>query len=150
MSDLIVNTDSYVTLEEANRYVMDYYGEDSPEYKAWFSLDTSDNTRIVALRASAKALNNLRYKGKKAVAGQPLAFPRKFNNFPGVVYLPYIGQYSDTSLIQGMGSNNGLESAKEAQIVNAVAGLAIDGGIIADVTSRTVSGIRANIVTGKQ
>ena len=140
--ELIVNTNTYVTLEEADEYVATHYLSSSTEYKAWFDDTRPQSDRVVALIASAKALNNLRYKGRKAVAGQPLAFPRVLHIFPGVMYLPYTSQYFDSSLYEGVNtSDGGLSSAKEAQIVNAVAHLALNPDIITEVSDRTVKGI---------
>lgn len=141
---LILNTNSYVTLEEANEYVETHYLSSSPEYKAWFDENRPESDKIVALIASARALNNLRYKGRKVVPGQPLAFPRVLVTLPGIAYIPFVSQYFDSSLYEGVSSQDGgLSAAKEAQIVNAVAHLSLNPTIVADVTERTVKGILA-------
>jgi len=139
--ELVVNYNSYVTLEEADEYVQSHYLSTSPEYKAWFNDSLSREDKIRSLIASARALNNLRYKGRKKVPGQKLAFPRVFNTFPGHLYLPFVSQYMDSSLLEGVGGSDGLEAAKEAQIVNSVAHLTLSPNIVTSVTERTVQGI---------
>lgn len=140
MADLVINKNSYVTLDEANQIVADSYLSTSAEVARWGSL--SDADKIVALTSSAKALNNLRYKGRKMIRNQPLAFPRVYSVFPGITWMPFISQYYDSSLIDtGFASSNGLEEAKLAQVKNAVAGITLDSSIITDTVERSVQGI---------
>lgn len=140
-ADLVLNTNTYVTLEDADAYVESNFLSQSPEYKAWFDETRPESDKVVALLSSAKALNNLRYKGRKLVRGQSLAFPRSFNTFPGVIYTPYVSQFTDNSLIEGVGGSNGLDSAKEAQVVNAVYHLSLNPALAQEVSDRAISGI---------
>jgi hypothetical protein len=147
MADLQVNVDSYVTLDDAEAYVKAYFKTTSPERTAWESASAED--KEISLRMSCQALNNLWYKGQKAIGGQPLAFPRTYSSYPGIIYLPYASQTRDTSLLGSTGDStdgemkSGIASAKKAQIVNALAGLALSPEVVADVTDRTIKGIRA-------
>lgn len=143
MAELQVNINSYVSLEEAENYIQTFYTSTSAERVKWGAL-TEDDKKIVLL-SSARALNNLRYKGQKKIKGQPLAFPRKYQVVGfGLGYVPYTSQYIDNSLYEGaFGSGDGLAAAKEAQIVNAVTGVAMDSDIITDVLERSVAGIKS-------
>ena len=141
MADIVVNKNSYVTLEEAENIIADTYLSTSQEIQRWSAL--SDSDKCVALINSALALNNLRYKGRKMVRNQPLAFPRVYSVFPGITWVPFISQFYDNSLIDhfDVEGTNGLPQAKLAQVKNAVAGVALDSGIITDTVERTVQGI---------
>lgn len=143
MAEIKVNFNSYVTLEEADDYIKTYYTSTSAERTTWESLPEED--KIIALLSSARALNNLRYKGQKKIKGQPLAFPRKYATMGfGVSYIPFVSQYVDSSLYEGVwGSGDGLSAAKEAQIVNAITGLSMDTSIITEVLERSVAGIKS-------
>jgi hypothetical protein len=144
MTQLVVNTNTYVTLAQADEYVENHFLSDSTEYLQWFSDTRPERDKIVALVDSAESLNFLLYKGRKAVAGQKLAFPRRSNSMPGMVMLPWAPQAFDGTLLSGSnGSNNGLESAKSAQIVNAVARLALNPRVYAEVQERTAAGIKS-------
>ena len=104
VSDLIVNKNSYVTLAEAESIITNTYTSDSPELKKWNLLSRDD--KIIVLRNSALALNNLRYKGRKMQRRQPLAFPRQYAVIPGIMWTPYISQYYDNSLIDNFNTAN--------------------------------------------
>jgi hypothetical protein len=142
MADLQVNVDSYVSLDDAEAYVKDYFKTNSPERVAWEGASADD--KVISLRMSCQALNNLRYKGQKAIGGQPLAFPRTYSSYPGIVYLPYYSQSRDSTLLGSVsGGDDGIKNARKAQMVNALAGLALPTEVIADVTDRTIKGIRS-------
>ena len=89
MSEVI----GYVTLEEANNYVINHFMDTNAVRVAWESL--SDANKMVLLRNSYKAIEALPIRGRKACTIQPSAFPR----YP---------------------SNEVPEQVKEAQIANAV------------------------------
>lgn len=143
MAELLIHTNSYVTLEEADEYVNTHYLSNSPERVAWSNPNLPESDKVVALISSATALNNLKYKGRKARAGQLLAFPRRHVSFPGSMMLPYVPQLYDGSLIEGVSGGNGLYAAKSAQIVNAIAHLTLDPKIYNEVVGRTATGIRS-------
>ena len=143
MAELRKNINSYVDLTEANSYVETYYTSTSAERTKWNAL--SDDDKVISLLSSARALNNLRYKGQKKIKGQPLAFPRKYNVMGfGYGYIPYVSQYIDSSLFEGsFDAGDGLMAAKEAQIVNALTGITMNQNIITDVLERSVAGIKS-------
>ncbi len=143
MAEIKVNINSYVSLEEADNYIETYYTSTSAERLKWQELSEED--KKIKLISSARALNNLRYKGQKEINGQPLAFPRKYAVYGFCfAYAPYVSQYKDNSLLEGIsGSGNGLDAAKEAQIVNAITGITMDEGIITDVLERSVAGVKS-------
>jgi len=142
-AELTVHINTYVTLAEANTYVEEQYLDSSTEAQAWVNASDTDKTK--ALIASATSLQNLSYKGRKKGTGQKLAFPRKYSvAMPGIVWLPYTPQSYDGSLIEGVGgTGDGWKAAQEAQILNAVAHLSIDGDLVADIRERTVSAVRS-------
>ena len=65
---------SYVTLEEANEYVLTHYTSESATRKMWD--ETSDEDKMVILTVSADAINNLPLTGCKTYPDQENAFPR--------------------------------------------------------------------------
>lgn len=143
MAELERNINSYCTLDEAEEYINTYYTSNSAERVKWATLSEED--KIISLLSSARALNNLRYKGQKKIKGQPLAFPRKYGVVGfGLGYIPYTSQYIDSSLYEGaFDSGDGFIAAKEAQIVNAVTGVALNQDVITDVLERSVAGIKS-------
>lgn len=74
MSELIVGTNSYVTLEEAEQYIADYYLTTDNLRIQWNSLPTED--KQTALRKSARLIDALPLVGRKATNTQTMAFPR--------------------------------------------------------------------------
>lgn len=70
MSEVI----GYVTLEEANEYVTNHFMSSNVTRVAWESLDDAD--KEVLLRNSYRAIEALTFRGRKACATQPSAFPR--------------------------------------------------------------------------
>lgn len=146
MGKIEVGVNSYVTLEEAQAYVSTFYMSTSAEFKAWTSETLSDDDKETALIASAQALNNLKYNGRKRVPGQKLAFPRVTVLMPGIYWTPFVVQYADTSLSScGYGGDNGLESAKAAQIENALAHI-LYGCTYTTTKKRALSGITSKRV----
>ena len=140
---LEVHNNTYVTREEADELVNSLYLSNSPEFEVWFGDTTPDGDKIRALISSATALNNLKYKGGKARKGQKLAFPRKDTTGYGQFPILFRSQLYDNTLIDSFGDSNGLESAKKAQVANAIAMLTLDPNIKRDVTERLVTGIKA-------
>lgn len=143
---LEVGINSYVTLEEAEDYVISHYMSNSPEFTAWNAL--SDNDKAVALVTSATALNNaFTYVGKKVIAGQKLAFPRSYTLLPGIVNLPFRSQYFDSTLISSNDtSDGGLDLAKEAQLVNAVSMVTSGAELQSSISKRRFSGIKSESI----
>lgn len=137
---LVVGTNSYCTLEEANEYIDTHFVSDSIESEIWGRL--SDKDKEVYLIDSADSLNGLNYKGRKRVSGQALVFPRMNYMMPGIIQLPIVcNQFADMTLISGLGRDDGLEMAKEAQIENAVAHSLIGSRVINDTRTRVLSGL---------
>lgn len=140
MSRIKIGINSYVTLEEANEYLDNNYISTSLERNKWNSL--TDDDKEIYLIDSAKSLNGLKYKGRKQLDGQYLAFPRVNNILPGYINIPvYMLQNSDYTLIKGFGNGDGLESAKEAQIVNAIYHSITDDSLTDSSRKRRLSGI---------
>jgi hypothetical protein len=119
---LVIGTNSYVTLEEANSYVSLHYPSISYEYKAWFNETLTDSDKIVMLIQSAASLNRLKYAGRKKITNQKLAFPRSKSTPPGTIQIPIVfNQSGDYTLIDGFSTSDGLELAGYAQIENSIA-----------------------------
>lgn len=136
-----VNINSYVTLDEADTYVRENYLSSSPEYVNWLGDNVKNTDKMAALISSAKVLNRYKYKGAKVIYGQPLAFPRRDIAYPGLVPLLFRSQTYDNTLIDSTYGSDGLELAKEAQIVNAVAMLSVNQSLVTEVRERRFSGI---------
>ena len=80
---LIVNKDTYITLEEANTYLSQHYVSTDPLLIQWNSL--SDNDKEVFLRRAFDQMNSLPYTGRPKNPKQLLPFPR--HNFDSNDYL---------------------------------------------------------------
>lgn len=138
---------SYVTIEDADSYIESHFLDNSPEYKAWFSTELTEENKMRLLISSTTSIDNLfKFRGKKLNDAQILQFPRVFaiSPFPASFPLLFISQYYDNGLIKGINTDdtsNGLNSAKEATIVNAVAGLIINPNLKVETNKRILSGI---------
>jgi hypothetical protein len=97
------NSDSYVTVNEADSYIHSYYGSGSPFVEStWNAL--SEDAKEHRLRLAALFLEDFGYRGKKACRDQFLAFPRWWKtdwNYPA-----YEDQYITMSDIPGYGDGS--------------------------------------------
>lgn len=143
---LTVNTNSYVTLEQASTLVASYFSPNSPEYTSWASATAATQTAV--LINACLSLNNLRYKGAKQVPGQLLAFPRIGAMFPGVIYIPFISPVYDNTLYSGNSDDTGINAASAAQCVSAATMLSQDTNMRADIIDRTSRGLRSRRMPG--
>lgn len=71
---LIIGEDTYVTLDEANQYIKNYYLSSDPLRVQWES--TADTDKEILLRKSFSQINELPFTGKPTNAKQSLPFPR--------------------------------------------------------------------------
>jgi len=109
---IIVNTNSYITVLEADALVASLYISTDPSRVAWNALEDAD--KGVLLVRSLKELERLRVTGCKTDITQVLAFPRNANTVvPDLV--------------------------KEAQVVNALAILTTASSVTGSPVSRGVS-----------
>jgi hypothetical protein len=146
--ELIVGTNSYVTVEEANDYISTHYLSIDEFRKNWDALTNSDD-KAAALIKSTQALNNLKYIGKQKnprTQGN-FQFPRINNlfNIPGTYTTLYDSQYYDSQLIQADGDvygQNGMIAIKEATIENALAYINM-GNIINTSRINSAGGIKS-------
>lgn len=141
--ELEVGINTYVNVQEADNYVYTHFFESSPEYRTWFHEEMQDSDKKRSLISSAVALNNLKYTGAKKVRGQALAFPRKKMVMPGYYMLPFTPQTYDYSLVNGGGGDDGLKSAKAAQIENAIMMITLGTSAVTQAKKRNLSGIKS-------
>ena len=71
---LTVGTDTFVSIDDANTYISEYYMSNSDKYKAWSQLSNDD--KEICLREACQELSVLPYRGVVYEAFQPLPFPR--------------------------------------------------------------------------
>ena len=71
---LIVNTNSYVTISEADKIIANYLTSDDSLLSAYENLDDEDKSII--LYRSCLDMQRLRYRGFKQNENQTLSFPR--------------------------------------------------------------------------
>lgn len=115
---LEIGVDSYVSLEEANVLVSNYFVSTNSVRVKWESLSDSDKEAL--LRHSCRSINNLKFNGRRVKTGQRLEFPRvRESAVCGIGYRMFNSQLYDNSLEDGAGWGDGLRQAKEAQVVNA-------------------------------
>lgn len=75
---LIVNVDTYITIQEMNEYVSKYYPASDPLRVQWEAMSEADQE--VYLRNAFIQINSLPYTGKPKTSKQTLPFPR-YGNF---------------------------------------------------------------------
>ena len=71
---LTVGTDSYITVEYADRYIAEHYLPENSEQKRWSDLGTEE--KEIRLRLACEELEQLPWQGAAIAKDQPLAFPR--------------------------------------------------------------------------
>lgn len=80
--------ETYITLEEANNYIAEYYTSTDPLRIQWEAM--SDDDKEVYLRKSFAQINELPYVGRPKNINQPYPFPRcenwKANDMQRVKY----------------------------------------------------------------
>lgn len=140
---LVINENSYVTVEEADNYITSHFLSDDEYRVKWISLSVED--KETCLIRSTQALDNLKYIGRKKGA-QKLQFPR-IMNIGAFGYVPtlYVSQYYDNGLIRGsgpLGDEDGMEAIKKATIENAVAG-AVLNKVIQSTRIANIQGLTA-------
>ena len=142
---LVVGIDTYVTVEDADKYISENYTSNSSEFNKWNSLTDSD--KEVLLRRSASSLNKLQYSGSKRICGQKLAFPRMGKSYSvySEVWVPYVSQYYDNTFIKNDSrvKSDGLDLAIEAQIKNAVACCNLGDKFTSAINERRLAGIKS-------
>lgn len=140
---LIVGVDSYITVAEAKQIAADNFPSTHPAFKTWN--DTSDTELEKLLRASCRAINNLKFDGRRRNAGQTLEFPRDKTSMCGVGYRLYVGQLNDNGLVGSGDSDGGLGKAKLAQVINAVWAAHLNNAA-ADLAVNNIKGLTAKKV----
>lgn len=74
--ELIVGTNCYTNIEQANQLISDYMLSSNPIRKMWDEL-TDDDKKTIILSSTMKYDNNsMLYKGRKQSKDQSLQFPR--------------------------------------------------------------------------
>lgn len=81
---LVVGTNSYITVDEADQLITENYLSTDPLRVAWEALATGD--KEVLLRRAAAQIDRLPFTGRVADVNQKMAFPRKavFNDSPEI------------------------------------------------------------------
>ena len=115
---LEVGVNSYVSLEEAKSIASYTNISTDPAYKLW--LELSDEDKEVVLRNSCRAIDNLKFDGRRRSLGQVLEFPRTDTHVSGIGYRLFIGQFYDNGLYSSESSDGGMALVQQAQVVNAV------------------------------
>lgn len=116
---LTIGIDSYVSVAEANEIVEKYFTSTNDMRTKWSALSDSDKESL--LRHSCRSINNLKFSGRRATASQQLEFPRVQDyGAVGIGFRPWISQTYDNSIENEGFGGDGLNEAKQAQVVNAV------------------------------
>ena len=119
---ITVNTDTYISLEDADTYVEENYVSTSTEYTTWSALSNSD--KEIYLKNSTKKIDRGIYRGIKAVSTQTLEFPRALKTFYRREDYPNLNILLDGDWVIETEVN---QRVKDAQVEEAIT-LAIDGG----------------------
>lgn len=94
---IAVGVDSYVTVEDADRYINEWYLSADPQRQAWEGMQEPE--KEICLRRACGELERLAYNGVKFAFVQPLSFPRYFGisyeMINGVLYSPEVDRYPE-------------------------------------------------------
>lgn len=74
--ELVVGTNCYTDVEQANQLIADNFMSSSPIKKMWDSLENSDKTILIYSNTKICDKDSMLYKWFKQSADQPLQFPR--------------------------------------------------------------------------
>lgn len=74
--ELIVGTNCYTDIEQANQLIADYMLSSNPIRKMWEELNNNDKKTIILSSTMKYDNNNMLYKGEKQNKDQSLQFPR--------------------------------------------------------------------------
>jgi len=74
---LIVGTDSYITLVEAEAYLADYILPTDKQYVVWD--DLADSVKEIHLRYACQSIEAVKFTGKRYEEDQALSFPRTYS-----------------------------------------------------------------------
>lgn len=139
---LLVGIDSFVSVEDADKYVSETYTNTNAYKAKWDSLSVGD--KEVLLRRSTRALNRLKYIGRTKQYNQKLAFPRIINyGIGGVFWAPWVSQYYDNQLISNSGppgDPDGMIAIAEATVENAL-GIAYHDSVQTDINGLNLRGL---------
>lgn len=74
---LVLGKDTYITIEQANQYISNYYLSSDPLRIQWEAIEDAD--KEVLLRKAFVQINSLPYTGRPKNSKQSLPFPRACN-----------------------------------------------------------------------
>lgn len=139
---LNVGVDSFVSVEDADKYVSETYTNTNAYRVKWDSLSVDD--KEILLRRSTRALNRLKYVGRTKQYNQKLAFPRVLNyGVGGVMWAPYVSQFFDNQLISNSGppgDPDGSIVIAEATVENAL-GIAYYDSVQSEINGLNLRGL---------
>ena len=75
--ELIVNENSYMTLEEADNIIKTSFISSDIHRQYWENLSDEDKTTLILYNTEIIDTNTMLYKGNKLNVGQSMQFPRK-------------------------------------------------------------------------
>lgn len=148
---LEVGVDSYISVEDADNYVLNYYGNRVDVLGKWQLLSTSAKESM--LRDSTRSIDTaFKFRGRKRRMAQRLQFPRYTQMYFGFGYglATQPNCYFDNSLIDGsvVGDDGGMQRVREATVENAIAGMlyekdtsAVMSNSILGITSKKIGSI---------
>lgn len=91
---LIVDVNTYTTVQEADQYIQDNYPSTDANRLKWDSLSEED--KEVYLRKACRVIEHLPLKGIKLDSSQLLQFPRKLGNYTSE------GEECEAQIVQAM------------------------------------------------
>ena len=112
---ITVGTDTYISLTDANSYVVANYVSTASEYTTWSALEDGD--KEIYLKKATKRIDRQILRGKKASDDQTLAFPRSIyssnnRNIKSETAFYYSGWITESEVSQAV---------KDAQVEEALA-----------------------------
>jgi hypothetical protein len=118
---LVVGTDTYITLAEADDYITNNYPSTSTEFTTWDAL--SDSDKELYLKKSTRKIDRQIIRGVKAVSTQVLEFPRAIKTEYLRDDFPLLNIYFDSDWVVETEVN---QLVKDAEVEEAL-GLVVNG-----------------------
>lgn len=119
---LEVGVDTFISVEDADKYISDNYKDKPSFFDKWNSLTVDQKESC--LRRNTQVLNRLKFTGRELNYAQPLKFPRTYESaVGGYIWIPYISQFKDNQHIPSNGNSydpDGMRAIGRATAINAL------------------------------
>lgn len=130
---IVVNTDAYVSVADADTYMSNNYVSTSTEYTTWDAL--TDGNKEIYLKKATKRIDRQMLRGIKALDTQTLEFPRAIKSYGSYYEKPVYGATpyrSDEYIVESEVSQKVIDANVEEALSNAL----VDAGVPSNGSER--------------